>query len=622
MTDEVGRRGRHARARIAGIALSTLWSAAPLLIGGLAAAAVLSGLLSPAVAWLQRDLLDALVPVRTTRGHSALAGGLLALVLLLGAAGVVSDILAQAQHYVQGNLRRRAAEVIFDRTYTAAASWPGIARFESPDFADKLQLTGQLAQSAASSLVTSALGIVQAAITAVTFMITLIVINPVLAAAVAVVQLLGIWASLSIAQRQARLRLTNSFRTRRQLSFGTLLGNAMAAKEVRLFGLGTYLRRRLLADLRLNNASERVLDRRELLVISVLSGLSAAVIAGGLIWTVAMVAAGRMPVGNVTLFALAASGLRGAAYQIAAAAGSAAQSVMLFEAYDDVVSAPPDLPVRQPARPVPALRHGVTVDDVWFRYDQAHAPVLRGVNMFIPAGAAIGLVGRNGSGKSTLVKLLCRLYDPERGRILWDGVDIRDLDPAALRQRITGVFQDYVSYELTAADSIGVGDLGAIEDREAIRRAAVLAGVDEDISRLPRGYDTMLSRVFFGQAHLDNPEAGVLLSGGQQQRIALARALMRADRDLLIVDEPMSSLDAEAEHAVNTMLAEVEAGRTRVLISHRLASIRSARQIFVFDGGIVAEQGTHAELLAAGGQYAYLFGLQASGYGMAPEPTR
>jgi ATP-binding cassette subfamily B protein len=594
----------------------------PLLIGGLAAAAVVSGLLSPAVAWLQRDLLDALVPLGATHGHPALAGGLLALVLALGAAGVVSDALAQAQHYVQGNLRRRAAEVIFDRTYAAASSWPGIARFESPDFADKLQLSGQLAQSAASSLVTSALGIGQAVITAVTFMITLVLINPLLAAGIAVVQLLGIWASLSIARRQARLRLANSFRTRRQLSFISLLGNAMAAKEVRLFGLGAFLRRRLLADLRLNNDSERVLDRRELGVTSVLSALSAAVMAGGLIWTVAMVAAGHMPVGNVTLFALAASGLRSAMYQIAAAAASVAQSVMLFEAYDDVVSAPPDLPVSRPAHQVPALRHGVTVDDVWFRYDQAHPPVLRGVNMFIPAGAAVGLVGRNGSGKSTLVKLLCRLYDPERGRILWDGVDIRQLDPAGLRQRITGVFQDYVSYELTAADSIGMGDLGAIGDREAIQRAAALAGVDEDISRLPQGYDTMLSRVFFGQAHRGNPQAGVLLSGGQQQRVALARALMRSDRDLLIVDEPMSSLDAEAEHAVNMMLAEVEAGRTRVLISHRLASVRSATQIFVLDGGVVAERGTHAELLAAGGQYAHLFGLQASGYGMTPEPAR
>jgi ATP-binding cassette subfamily B protein len=183
-----------------------------------------------------------------------------------------------------------------------------------------------------------------------------------------------------------------------------------------------------------------------------------------------------------------------------------------------------------------------------------------------------------------------------------------------LRERIAGVFQDYMCYELTAAENIGVGDLAALDDRDAIRHAAELAGAAADIDRLPLGYDTMLSRIYMSGPRGQNAQAGVALSGGQRQRVAMARALMRANRDLLIVDEPMASLDAEAEHATNLRLAEVRAGRTCVLISHRLATIRTAGTIVVIDDGVVVEQGTHDELIAADGEYAYLFQLQAAGY--------
>jgi ATP-binding cassette, subfamily B, bacterial len=575
-----------------------------------------AGLTSPAIAWLQRDVLDALV---TPGGAGrALAGldhrHLLILALLLGAAGLAASLLPQWQQYTQAALRRVVAVVVYDRAYAASASWPGIARFESPAFADKLQLTSQLAQGTASSLITSALGSGQALITAVSFMLTLLVINPVLAILTAGIQVLAIAASLANARRQAQLQIENTYRSRRQLSFSSLLSNSVAAKEVRLFGLGGFLRGRMLGELAVINAAERTLGRRLLRTESALAVLGAAVVAGGLVWTVTQVAAGRLPVGDVSLFLLAAIGLQAAMNQIASAFGGMVQSVTLFGAYTDVVSAPPDLPVADPPRAVPVLRQGITVQDVWFRYDKSHPWVLRGVSLFIPAGGHVALVGLNGSGKSTLVKLLCRMYDPERGCIRWDGTDIRELDPAGLRQRIAGVFQDYMSYDLTAAENIGVGDLTAVGDSAAIRRAAGLAGADEDISRLPQGYDTMLSRVFFSRTRNSSTEAGVALSGGQRQRIALARGLMRTDRDLLIVDEPMSSLDAEAEHAITARLAQAQAGRAYVLVSHRLASVREAGQIIVLAAGVVAEQGTHAELIAAGGRYANLFRLQAAGY--------
>jgi ATP-binding cassette, subfamily B, bacterial len=608
--------GWHTRARVARAAAEVVWSTSPALLGGLAVVSLAAGLVSPAVAWLQRDVLDALASHGGAAGpHLGLSSrDLLVLVLALGAAGVAAAVVPQGQQYVQEALRRTVRVAIYDRIYRAVASWPGIARFESPGFADKLQLTGQLAQSTASSMIGSALGSVQALITSVTFMATLVVINPVLAVVVAVIESLAIAAGLANAQRQAQLWVENSKRARRQQSFSTLFFNAVAAKEVRLFGLGAFLRGRILVELNAINSAERALGRRLLWVESALGGLSATVIAVGLVWIAAQVAAGHMPVGDVSLFVMAAMGMQGAMNQLATALGGMRQSVTMFGAYTDVVSAPPDLPVRDPALAVPALTNGIAVEDVWFRYDESHPWVLRGLSLFIPSGSHVALVGLNGSGKSTLVKLLCRMYDPARGSIRWDGVDIRDMEPSALRERIAAVFQDFVCYELTAAENIGVGDLSMLDDMRAIRGAAELAGADADISRLPQGYDTMLSRVFVSRSPESSEAVGAMLSGGQGQRLALARALMRADPDLLIVDEPMSNLDAEAEYAVNRRLAEVQAGRTCVLISHRLASVRESDQIIVISDGVVTEQGTHAELMAYGGRYAHLFSLQAAGY--------
>jgi len=296
------------------------------------------------------------------------------------------------------------------------------------------------------------------------------------------------------------------------------------------------------------------------------------------------------------------------------------QTLANFGYLEDVVAAGSDLPVPAGPRDAAALRRGIRFDDVWFRYGDGHPWVLQGVSLFIPCGQSMALVGRNGAGKSTIVKLLCRLYDPTRGTIRWDGVDLRDLDPVQLRARVTAVFQDFVAYDLTAADNIGVGDVAAIDERDRVSTAAALAGVHPAIDALPAGYDTMLSRMFFSETEKSDGQTGVALSGGQWQRVALARALMRPAPDLMILDEPSAGLDAEAEYEIHTVLRRHRADRTSVLVSHRLSAVRDADRIVVLDGGVPAEQGTHEELMAHDGLYAALFRRQAAGYVDGPEP--
>jgi ATP-binding cassette subfamily B protein len=220
------------------------------------------------------------------------------------------------------------------------------------------------------------------------------------------------------------------------------------------------------------------------------------------------------------------------------------------------------------------------------------------------AGEVLALVGENGAGKTTLVKLLARLYEPDEGRILLDGVDIRELDVDALRANVGVIFQDFVRYNLSAAENIAVGQIDARADRTRIEEAARRGMADEVISRLPKGYDQMIGRRF---------KSGVDLSGGEWQKIAIARAYMR-DAQLLILDEPTAALDARSEFEVFQRFKELSDRRTAVLISHRFSSVRMADRILVLEQGRLEASGTHEELLAAGGRYAELFELQAAGY--------
>lgn len=600
-----------------GAAVGLAWRAAPGLVAAYLPLNVLGAVLPVASAWLVKLILD-----------SVLAGTpLYPLLLLVGALAVVGLLAGVVPHlteYLRVEADRRITLLSEDRLYGATERFVGLAPFEDPDFQDRLRVAQESGRSAPSGVVNGFVGVGRALVTIVGFVGSLAVLDPLITVVVLLAGVPAVLAERALARRRVAVFLEMSPSVRRELFYARLLTDIRAAKEVRLFGIGGFFRQRMLRERATANAAERRVDRRELRVQGGLSLLSAAVAGGGLVAAVVAASRGQLGVGDVSMFVAAVAGVQTSLSMLVGSYAMTTRSLMMFEHYRALLAAEPDLPVAADPPPLPALRGDIELRDVWFRYSPRHPWVLRGVNMVIPAGRAVAVVGRNGAGKSTIVKLLCRFYDPTRGSVLWDGVDLRDLAPAELRARIGAVFQDFMEYDLTAAENIGVGDVDRRADRERVESAARLAGAHEAVAHLPGGYDTLLSRTFTASADEsaavawlsgDDPSGvGVTLSTGQWQRLALARGLFRGRRDLLILDEPSSGLDPEAEHQVHETLRSYAAGTTRVLISHRLGATRDADHVFVIEGGVVSEQGTHDRLVAAGGAYSRLFALQAKGY--------
>jgi ATP-binding cassette subfamily B protein len=593
----------HARTA-AGLALR----AAPQCLLGLVVLAVVAGLAPVATAWLTARVVDGL--------DAGIAQPvLLSLAVALSLTGIAAVILPRLAQYVEAELGRRVHVVAADRLYAALNDrLLGLSKLEDPRFHDRIRLAQDAGSAGPGEMITNALGITRNLITMLGFLATLLLINPWLVLAVGIAALPTARAEILLSRFRAAAMWRIGYAGRRQYFYANMLSAPREAKEVRLFGLGAFFRGRMLTELRSANAENRSLDRRTLRIQARLGVLGAAVAGAGLVWAVLATRSGRLTIGEVTVFVAAVAGVQSGLSGVVAQVATVYHALLALDHYHAATTVEPDLPVPARRTPVPGLADRIEFRDVWFRYGPDRPWVLRGVNVTIPAGRATALVGLNGAGKSTVVKLLCRLYDPARGQVRWNGVDLRDIDPAELRVRIGTVFQDYVEYELSAAENIGLGDLPRLNDRARIEDAARRAGVHDMLSRLPRGYDTMLTHVFLDRVDSESAETGLLLSGGQGQRLALARALLRDERDLLILDEPSSGLDAEAEAEIHGQLREHRAGRTSLLISHRLNTVRDADQIVVLADGIVAERGTHDELIAMNGAYARLFRLQATGY--------
>jgi ATP-binding cassette subfamily B protein len=393
---------------------------------------------------------------------------------------------------------------------------------------------------------------------------------------------------------------------RRELDYVRQTGaSAETAKEVKIFGLSSFLieRYRALAT-SFFEANRRIAIRRAGWgsLLSAIGTVAYYVAYAYIVWRTLH---GDFSIGDLTFLAGSFRRLRTLLENLLLGFSQVAgQALYLDDLFSFFEITPEIVPPPNP-RPFPVpIRTGFKFENVGFRYPGAERWAVRGLTFELRAGETLALVGENGAGKTTLVKLLARLYDPDEGRILLDGHDLREYDLFALRANIGVIFQDFVRYYFTAADNIAVGRIEARDDRARIVGAAERSLADEVIRKLPGGYDQVLGKRF---------RAGVDLSGGEWQKVAIARAYMR-DAQLLILDEPTAALDARSEFEVFKRFKDLSEGRTAVLISHRFSSVRMADRIVVLKDGAVDSAGTHAELLALRGRYAELFELQAAGY--------
>lgn len=580
---------------------------------------VTAGALPVASVWLLKDVIDTLV------GGAGGLDGLPPSAIGLVAIGLTTAVLPSITNYVHNQSGRLIGRRAQSDLYMSMARLVGLARSEDPTFRDRLRMAQMAGRSGPAQVVDGLISITQSVITLGGLITVLAVISPTAAAFALLGGVPALIAQIKLSKARARMFWRISPVERREMFYMDLQANLPAAKELRLLGLFDLFRRRMLDELAVADRERRRMDGRELRLQFGLGLLTAVVSGGGLIWAITAAGSGRLSIGDVSAFVAAMAGLLGGISGLVAQVATIHHALLMYGHFRVVLAAEPDLELAADPGPVPPLRRGIELRDVWFRYQPDQDWILRGVDLVIPHGQAVALVGLNGAGKSTLIKLLCRFYDPERGSVLWDGADIRELSVTDLRERIGAVFQDYMQYDLTAAENIGLGDVTSLtnpDHADRIQAAAVTAGVHDTVDALPRGYHTLLSRMFFGMPGSgkddDEDESGVLLSGGQWQRLALARAFMRDRRDLLILDEPSSGLDAAAEYEIHHGLRQHRAGATSVLISHRLGAIRDADRIVVMSDGRIAEQGTHDELLALDGEYATLFRMQAEGYQADP----
>jgi ATP-binding cassette subfamily B protein len=593
-------------------AVRLAWRAAPRWLVAYLAVTVIAGVLPVAGVWLVKEVLDAL---------AADDGGWLPGAVGLAAIGLGTAVLPALTTYVHNQAGRQIGWHAQSDLYLATARQVGLARSEDPAFADRLRMAQTAGRSVPAQVIDGLIALSQSTITLVGLVGALAVISPLAAGFAVLGGVPALVAQLQLSRARAQLLWRISPTERRELFYMELQTSLAAAKELRLLGLFELFRRRMLGELAVADRERRKLDGRELRLQFGLGLLTAAVGGGGLVWAIISASRGALTLGEVSMFVAGMTGLLAGVGTIVDQFATVHHALLMYDHFRAVLDAEPDLELAANPVPVPVLRRGIELRDVWFRYAPDQDWVLRGVDLVIPHGQATALVGVNGAGKSTLVKLLCRFYDPERGVIRWDGVDLRELSVAQLREHIGALFQDYMSYDLSAAENIGLGDLSGIDDTPRIRAAAGRAGIHQTLESLPRGYDTLLSRLFAPEPGSDS-RTGVLLSGGQWQRLALARAFLRDKRDLLVLDEPSSGLDAAAEYEIHQGLRRHRAGATSVLISHRLGAIRDADRIVVLSGGRITERGTHDSLLAAGGEYARLFRMQAEGYQPGPAEPR
>ncbi len=583
-------------------ALDLVWSTSRRLTVALALLTLVAGVLPAAIAYVGAQIVDAVVAaiaagatddLSHVLGYVALEG------VLVAALAAAQRGLSTCQSLLRAQLGQRVNEMILEKALTLE-----LRHFEDSEFYDRLTRARREASSRPLALVMSSFGLVQNAIALVSFGTLLAQFSP---WAVAVLLLAGLPSFVAEAKFSGdafRLFRWRSPETRMQMYLETVIAREDHAKEVKLFELGPRLLDRYRAIFRKVFREDRALTIRRDTWGFFLGLVSTGAFYAAYAWVALSAVRGRITLGEMTMYVMLFRQGQSAVSAILSAIGGMYEDNLYLSTLYEYLDTPIEAGTgTRTAGPTPG--DGLRFEHVTFTYPEAAEPTVRDVSFHLKPGESLALVGENGSGKTTLIKLLTRLYVPDSGRILLDGLDLAEWQPAALRRRIGVIFQDFARYQLKVGENIGAGDVRHFEDEARWRAAAGLGMSAPFIDELPAGYDTQLGKWF---------KDGRELSGGQWQKIALSRAFMREDADILVLDEPTAAMDARAEAQVFEQFQSLARDRMVILISHRFSTVRMADQILVIEGGRVLERGSHEQLMQLGGHYAGLFSLQARGY--------
>src|SRR5216684_1055409 len=527
-----------------------------------------------------------------------------AITLALFATTAIAGVIPAASAYaakLQTDVSMRIQLMVMEK----AASLD-LAFYEDPASYDLLRRAQTDSINRPVIMISTAFGLVQTLLTFITMIALLVVVSPLLAVIALISPIPAFIADTRYGWRGYNIARWGSRLLRRMNYMVTLVTTDSFAKEVKLFGLGGYFieRYRLIASAFYNSQRSQLV--RRYMTGFALGNISTIVTTVTYVYVALLAIAGKLTIGHLSFYTQAASQVQSSIQSILSGFSGMYEHNLYLNNLYELMAKEPSMKVPGQPTAVPAkLRGEIRFDHVTFGYPGAEATALTDLTFTVAAGETLAVVGRNGAGKTTLFKLICRLYDPREGRILIDGVDIRDFEPNELRRQIGAMFQDYVDYQATASENIGLGNVPEIADREAVVSASKQAGSDELIANLPEGYDTALGKWF---------DAGVNLSGGEWQKVALARSFMREDARILLLDEPTSALDAQAEYDLFERLRSLTHGRTAVYISHRFSTVRRADRIIFLEHGRLVEEGTHQELIRLDGRYARLFRMQAAAY--------
>lgn len=586
-------------------AMGLVWQTSRPLTLTLALLTLIAGLLPAAIAYVGAHLVDAVVAASQAssgeRDFRPVLGWVVFEGILVAAMAGTQRGLGLCQSLLRAQLGHRINDMILHKALTL-----DLAQFEDSEFYDKLTRARREASTRPLSLVMRSFGLAQNAVALLSFGGLLIQFSPL---AVLLLILAGLPAFVVEAKFSGdafRLFRWRSPDTRKQAYLETVLAREDHAKEVKLYGLGPLLLDRYREIYRRLFREDRALALRRDGWGFLLGLVATATLYGAYAWIAWSAVQGQITLGQMTMYLmLFRQGQAAVSASLAAIGGMYEDNLYLSTLYEYLDTPSTDQDRSGGANSGPLAGDGIRFEQVSFRYPDAEVDALHDINLHLRPGQSLALVGENGSGKTTLIKLLTRLYRPSAGRILLDGLDLSDWDATTLRRRVGVIFQDYARYQLSVGENIGAGDVTAFDDTARWREAAERGLAAPFIDDLPEGYQTQLGKWFAN---------GRELSGGQWQKIALARAFMRREADILVLDEPTAAMDAAAEASIFEHFRQMTTGRIAILISHRFSTVRMADQILVIDRGHVIERGDHQSLMATDGQYARLFSLQAAGY--------